>query len=222
MPPHQSLFTRHGWLCLVAALSALPTAQATSYTESFEGDMSNDRLAPTRLELNYDTSLNVVGSNVISGQVGRDTKGGIDRDYLNVIVPLGYVLSELRVGTQTTIGGSAGSFIGLAAGTSMPVLASATSASGLLGWKLYSPADATTDILDDMALAGNGASGFQRPLPANDYTFWIQELAPGKYNYRFNLILTPVPEPDAWWLSLIGAAAWLLFSVSKRRTPSPT
>lgn len=57
-----------------------------------------------------------------------------------------------------------------------------------------------------MQIAGNGASGFARPLAAGDYTFWIQELATGDFTYRFNFLLepSPVPLPASLWLMLFG------------------
>lgn len=175
-------------------------AAAASYTESVNGDFSNDRLAPTFLQLDYLPEGNSPGSNVITGTIGRNG-GVVDLDYLTVNVPVGYQLSALRVGTVTTVGGS-GSFIGLAAGGTMPVLPSATNALGLLGYRIYRLDDRNTDILDDMAVPLGGSSGFAPPLSAGDYTFWIQELATGTYTYSFDAVLTPVPGP--------AAAAWLL------------
>jgi hypothetical protein len=114
------------------------------------------------------------------------------------------------------VGGN-GSFIGFVAGSTMPVTPTATDAAGLLGWKLYLPADRTTNILDDMALPSNGSSGFAGSLASGDYTFWIQELAPGNYSYRFNFIVepaTPVPLPAGVWL--LGGALAALGGMGKR------
>ena len=132
-------------------------------------------------------------------------------------MPLGYALTELRVGNQTTVGGG-GSFLGMAAGSTVALDPSAATAAGLLGWKVYGTADRNTDILDDMAAAGNGASGFIRPLESGEYTFWAQELAPGGFNYRFNLVLAPVPEPASWFT--LGAGLALLCLRRRRRNPA--
>jgi hypothetical protein len=200
----------------LAGLAMAAAAQAGSYDEATQGELSDDRLAPTRFELSFDAGGNVPGSNILSGRIGRSSAGVVDRDYVHLVVPAGFVWTELRVGNRSTAGGSEGSFIGLAAGRHVPVAPTAASAAGLLGWTLYGPGQATTDILDDMArghaVAGglNGASGFNAPLPAGDYALWIQELAPGSYPYRFNLLLSPVPEPASLSIAVLGLGLVLL------------
>lgn len=210
---------RRRWLRALAAIAGLAgaaSAQAGSYAESTQGEVSDDRMAPTRLVLSFDAGGNVPGSNVIAGQVGRSVQGVVDRDYFHVVVPKGFVWSELRVGNAVAIGGSQGSFIGLAAGDTLPVPHTASSANGLMGWTLYGPSQATMDILGNMAMghrvAGglDGATGFSAPLPAGDYTLWIQETAPGSYTYRFNLLLSPVPEPSVMLLASLGLGCLLV------------
>jgi hypothetical protein len=193
-------------ITLATQVVAYP-ALAGGYDEAGAGDLSSDRLNPTRVVLDYGTTGNngQPGGNVVSGSLERSASGLVDRDYFTVVVPAGYRLTQLLVGNQTTVGGG-GSFIGMAAGTVMPVLEDASSAAGLLGWKVYRLADRQTDILDDMAMAGNGASGFASPLGAGEYTFWVQELATGTFSYRFNLVLSPVPAPAPWVLMAGGLA----------------
>jgi hypothetical protein len=169
------------------------------------GDLSGDRLAPTLWALTDGPvgSNGLTGNNVLSGRTGRAV-GVVDVDYVNFQVPEGFELSALLVGNATTSSGTLGSFIGLAAGSTMPVPADAQSAAGLLGWRHYSQADRTRDILPDMGIAGQGATGFAGPLPSGDYTLWIQELATGSYTYRFNLQISPVPEANALAMALAG------------------
>lgn len=195
---------------VLTVLVAAPGALAANLSEAVTGDLSGDRLAPTFLQLDALAAGNTPGSNIVDGTVGRNpATGEIDRDYLWVNVPEGHVLAELRVGNQTQVGGN-GAFIGFANGVFMPVDPAASTAAGLLGWKLYTLADRNTDILDDLALAGNGASGFGGTLGPGDYTFWVQELATGSFAYRFNFVVAPVPVPAAAWLLGSGLAALAL------------
>jgi len=196
---------------LVSAGSAL----AADYDESLLGDLSGNRLAPSFWALTDGPvgSNGLTGNNVLSGRTGRSL-GVVDIDYVNVSVPQGFELSALLVGNSTTSSGALGSFIGLAAGNTMPVSANALSAVGLLGWRHYTQADRMRNILPDMGSAGQGATGFTGPLPAGDYTLWIQELATGSYNYRFNLQISPVPEPGA--AALLVAGLVLLGGMARR------
>jgi hypothetical protein len=195
---------------VVTALCAGPV-QAATWNEATQGDLPGNRLGPGFLQLDYNPAGNVPGSNIVDGTTGRNaTTGTVDRDYLWVNVPAGFELRELRVGNQTQVGGT-GSFIGIASGSTMPVDPAAATATGLLGYRVYTVGDRNTNILDDMAIGGNGASGFGGTLGAGDYTLWIQELAAGTFAYRLNLVVTPVPLPAAVWLFASGLAplAWL-------------
>lgn len=201
-------------LTVAASMLVLPgTINAATYDESIRGDLSGNRLAPSFLQLDYLPGGNVAGSNVISGTLGRSA-GVVDRDYLHINVPMGYVLGRLLVGNQTTVGGS-GAFLGLAAGSTMPVAETAVDAQGLLGFRVYTVADRGTDILEYMAIPAQGSSGFTAPLGPGDYTLWMQELATGSYTYRFNLVLEPaavVPLPPVLPLFMagLGLLAWRL------------
>jgi len=97
------------------------------------------------------------------------------------------------------------SFIGMQAGSQVTVLPTATDASGLLGWFHYDSSDVGTDILPLMGTSGFGSSGFNAPLPAGSYSFWVQELSTGTAPYGFNFILA-TPEPASWVILLSGLA----------------
>lgn len=205
---------------LLSALICHPlVSQATDYNESIHGDLSNDWLNPGLLLLSYGQIGNngMAGNNILTGTTGR-VNGVIDRDYLKVVVPTGYVWSEMLLGSQSSMGASA-SFVGLASGSVMINPNTANSAIGLLGYHLYGAQDLTHDILDNMAVSSNGASGFIAPLPAGDYTLWIQELVAGNFNYRFNLILipVPVPEPETNAMFLIGFSILAFIERRKRK-----
>jgi len=199
------LLKAHGRGSLLLALCLIVDAGAADLDESLRGDLSGDRMAPTRWVLDHASTGSVPGSNVLTGTTGR-IGGVVDRDYLHVVVPAGHEWVGLRVGNQTTVGGG-GSFIGLATGPFMPVAPDAADATGLLGFRVHGVADRNTDILPAMAGGGGGASGFALPLAAGDYAVWIQELAPGAYTYRFNFVIAPVPEPASALLAAIGLGA---------------
>ncbi|MCE2917264.1 MAG: hypothetical protein ACOVOT_02990 [Rubrivivax sp.] len=186
-------------------------ANAATLDEAVVGDFSGSGLAPTLFSLDA-----AVGDNVLSGQVGR-IAGVVDRDYVHVLVPAGYLWTGMFVGNTTVGGGGGSAFIGLADGALTAVPPSASDASGLLGWKLYGASDRGTDILDDMAIPSFGSSGFTVPLAAGSYTLWIQELATGSFPYSFNLTVSAVPELPTALTMLLGlgvAAGWL-----RRRGP---
>jgi hypothetical protein len=183
-----------------AALLGLSlSAGAATLNESTAGDFSNDRLVPTLFTLDTATG----GDNLLSGSIGR-VAGVVDRDYIHVVVPEGFLWTGLRVGAGTTGGGGAGSFIGLASGATMPVPPNASDATGLLGWTLYGAPDVGSDLFDLMSVASNGSTGFTVPLAAGSYTLWMQELATGSFPYSFNLTLAPVPEPASALMLLLG------------------
>jgi MYXO-CTERM domain-containing protein len=190
---------------------ACASAQAGGYTEG--PDLSNNQLAPTPVLLDP-------GSNVVQGTSGY-TGAVLDRDFFVVTVPSGHLLSQLVVGALTEPGG-AFSFIGMQAGSALTVDPdSISSGAALLGWHLYGTADRGTDILDDMG-QGPDKIGFAGALPAGQYTFWVQELAPAfpgeafpPYPYQFDFKVTPVPEAGTAALMLLGLAG--LTAARRRR-----
>jgi hypothetical protein len=179
-------------------------AWATTWDESVNGDLSNNRMAPTTLTL-------TAGGNTITGNFGAP-----DLDYVTLVVPAGYTLSAIVTGIHTGPGLSR-SFIGVQAGTVMTVPPSAADATGLLGWTHFGGADGV-NLLPAMSVPMFGSTGFTPPLPAGAYTFWINETLTGSsftFDFDFQVAQVPaqdVPIPGAAWLlgvaaiSLIGAA----------------
>jgi hypothetical protein len=137
-------------------------------------------------------------------------------------VPNGTRWTALVVGPGTQGGGQphGSSFIGIAVGTTMPnpmSLEAGMTSAGLSGFYFYGSNDVGKDILPragapqtDPLTSGfysvfPGATGFKAPLPAGQYTVWLQErYMPGSYPYRFNFVLSPVPEPSSWALAAAG------------------
>jgi hypothetical protein len=194
---------------LAAALLAGTAAQAAvAWDESSNGDLSNDGLAPSFAAL-------VAGSNQLLGTTGRVMAGGaVDRDYLHFTVPAGHVLQSLQVlPGQVTLGG--GAFIGLMAGPQFTVPPTTFSADGLLGWTLFGIDQEGTDILEIMSVPALGSSGFSIPLPAGDYSLWVQETSVGESVYKLDFVVAEVPEaPTA--LAMLGGLA-LLGAALRRR-----
>ncbi len=206
----------------LALLVVAAAAGAAERHESGSGDLSDNRFAPASLDLTWAGTPGPngqAGNNIVSGTFGRGGDGRIDLDFLHVRVPQGFGLSEIRVGQQATFAGRS-AFIGLGAGASMTVDPAAVSAAGLLGWAHFGPAQRQTDILDEMAVPTAGASGFSRPLPAGDYTLWIQETGVGSFNWRFNLVITPTPVPEPQTTLLWFAGLGLAAAVARRRRRS--
>lgn len=191
---------------LLAALVCTP-AFADGWVESQSGDLSNSGLAPTAVTLG-------LGSNLIAGTTGR-ISGVVDRDYFSFTLPAGTQLSSVFVLPGSTfLGFSAVSFIAVQAGPQVTVSPTATSAAGLLGWWHFGENDVGTDILGLMGTGGS-AIGFNDPLPAGTYSFWIQDTGSGTAQYRLDFGVTPVPEPGAALLLLAGLAG--LAGVKARR-----
>jgi hypothetical protein len=182
---------------------------STIYMESVNGDLSNDGLNPT--------SINVsAGSNMIFGTTGGNTAPNV-RDYFTIFVPANLQLVALieQAGTQA---GNLG-FLGLQSGTQVTLATNTMTAAGLLGWVHYAPTATDINLLATMAIPANGSSGFTPPLGSGSYAFWLQDTSPGTFEYAFNIVLepipAPVPEPATLALTLVGLA---LLPLLRRRS----
>ena len=174
------MMKRFLFVCFVGVGALLATvfsvSAASSYDEGADGDLSDDRMAPTVVTF-------TVGSNTVSGSAG-----GGDRDYLTFEVPVGHQLSSLNL---TSYSGGSSSFIGIVSGTQVMVDPAMPSAAGLLGYHLFKGADVGNDILPSMGTGAN-AMGFTPPLPAGNYAIWIQDTA-GAESYGFDFVVEAVP-----------------------------
>lgn len=174
-------------LFALLALSTLPLpAIAIGYTESINGELSSNRNAPTL----WGTLQ--TGSNLLIG-----TTDVSDLDYFTINIPAGHQFSGLKmVAYDSGSSGDETAFIGLQAGTVMTVPPTTQSAEGLLGWSHFGPGAGNVgqDILPHLGVNGFGATGFVPPLPANNYTFWIQQNgAFDPVSFTFEFIVTGPP-----------------------------
>jgi hypothetical protein len=181
----QQLSTRSARIALAllgCACTLTPQAfAAVSYDEAVSGDLSNSGLSPTVVSVSQ-------GQTQVFGSTGRQS-GVVDRDYFSFTIPAGQQLTSIVVLPGTTAANL--SFLGMESGSQVTLPSNAASAAGLLGWTHYSPASG--NVLPDMGVPAAGSAGFTPPLPAGTYSFWVQELSTGTYNYGFDFGLEPVP-----------------------------
>jgi hypothetical protein len=188
---------------IALVLTMLSNAHAvTVYSESINGDLSGNGLAPTVITLG-------LGSNEIFG-----TTGGGDRDYFVVTVPSNAKLTQLieEAGTQAGQSGAfARGFLAVQSGTQVTLPTDTITAAGLLGWTHYVPTATDINILPAMTTPANGSSGFMPPLGPGTYAFWLQDTTVGTFNYGLDLVVL-VPEPSAGALMMMGCfALWGFF-----------
>jgi hypothetical protein len=178
------------WLLLCGFGLGSSAHAAVLHDESVQGDLSGNRLDPTRRTL-------ALGTNSVIA-----TTVPLDLEYLTLTVPSGLALSQIVLAEFT--GDSFVSFIAVQRGDIMSVTPAATTAAGLLGWAHFSAVG--SDFLPTMGSSGGGAEGFTPPLQAGTYAFWIQEIdAPVQYRLDFNV--TAIPEPAQWVLMSLGLIA---------------
>jgi hypothetical protein len=169
-------------LLALLGLSFASVASADNYNEGIDGDLSNNRLAPTVISL--DPGSNTITATSVAG----------DPEYYTVNVPSGFQLSPVTLVSYVSLDSVA--FVGLQSGTTFTEPATGTDVTQLLGWLHFGPGLVGTDILDDIGL-GPGAIGFTGPLPAGDYTFWSQQTGANATTYTFDLVLTAAPSVPA-------------------------
>lgn len=182
-------------ILLFASLIASPAWAV--WNEAVDGDLSNDPLAPTAVDL-------VSGSNLLEGTVSAT--GGEIRDYLTFTIEPGEQLlgiDLLRYDDGTTGGPGDIGFIALHPGTTSAIPSGAT-IGGFLGGVLLDPADVGSDLLLQLAGAPLGGTGFSTPLGAGDYTLHLQQTGTEISVYTLDLLL--VPEPSTALLFGLGLA----------------
>jgi len=189
---------RHAVLGTLALslLLAQSAGAVVLHDEGVNGDLSNDRLAPTAL-------FPAVGTNSI---IATSVFG--DREYFSLTVPAGTHLTAINLVSFSTADLA---FIGVQSGSTFTQPPTGADVTKLLGYTHFGPdGGATGDILDDMG-TGPGSIGFVPPLPSGTYTFWAQQLN-GPTTYQLDFVVAPevvpVPSLSAWGfaalMSLLG------------------
>jgi len=185
--------------CAVVLGSAGIARAGVVWNESVNGDLSDDRLAPTNLTLH-------AGSNFLSA-----TFGDGDPEYVHFSLPAGTSLTALIHVSWAGTGDNLG-FIGVQAGSVFTEPPTGTTVGNILGYAHFGPDEGTVgqDILPLMG-EGFAAIGFTPPLTGSDYTFWIQQLGS---DAAFTLDFQVVPQPGA--AALVGVAG-LVLTARRRR-----
>jgi hypothetical protein len=187
----------------LALLFSGPTTAATVWDESVNGDLSNNPLSPTALTF-------APGANDVIGQAGdAPLPGGLapfGQDFFTFTVPSGYELKSLTAVTVDLLTpGDSVAFIGLQSGAQITHDVSPPSfggdATGLLGWLHVPASDQGTNILSAMGVAGDGAMGFTGALGPGQFSVWVEDDKPFRYDFSFQIA---VPEPSTWAMMLIG------------------
>ncbi len=185
-------------LRLLLSLVCMLLVQLTfaSHDEDLDGDLSNDPMNPT--------VINVVnGSNeVCAASLAPDT------DFFTITVPAGATLDEIEL---TSFNSAGVGFLGFASGTTIDPNAGIP---GLLGWTHLGNAQGPQLA----ELGANGGIGFTSPLGPGDYTFWTQETSPvnsTSYCLDFQLTIPPppvtaIPTMGEWGLMILGLLMLIL------------
>lgn len=194
---------------LLAAL-ALPfgTAQALNWNEGFNGDLSDNGAAPTLV------GTLSSGSNLFTGTMGSlGGTGPLDADIWSFTIAAGYYLTGINlVGYTSASGNNNDSFMAIANGTTIETDQAVNQLSNALWSKQTDGFGNTYTDLFALLDAGPdfGGIGFDGPLPAGNYTFWIQE-GSDQINYQIDFVTTPIPVPEPGGALLLGMAGlWLL------------
>ena len=162
-------------LTLTSPQVAVVDAGPDAFNGTVFGDFSDDGTAPT------DLGVLVSGDNtLVARQVGDDDGLlGRDRDFFTFEVAEGEVLSALTLeGFVNEDQFDSFGFIGIAAGTSISI--DGTSPSNLIGGLIFGgESDLLTPLSKGDPIEQDGVitdfPGFETPLPAGQYTIWLNQ-----------------------------------------------
>lgn len=186
---------RNTALLSLVVCSGVSNAQVI-WDEGVNGDLSDNRLAPTDLTL-------LSGTNSLIA-----TSGGGDREYVHFVLSPGLALAHINVVSWSGIDQTG--FIGVQAGTTFTEPPTGTNVANLLGWSHYGPGvgNLGSDILPAIG-QGAGAIGFTPPLSGPNFTFWLNQTSSNRETYQLDFVTSPVPEPASIGLFVVGLAAMI-------------
>lgn len=181
---------------LMFLLASRPALASMVLSETFDGDISDDRLNPTFIDV-------FAGSSILSG-----TLEGEDLDYFTITVPEGMQLFGIVVKSYQSTDSSG--MIAMMAGSTFSEPTKQINYANLMGWSKFGNATLGTDILDNIG-AGAGTAGFTGPVTEGDYSFWVQQSSGILTNYTFEFLIGAAPAgevvPEASSLAMLAAVA---------------
>ena len=169
----------HYAIFCIASLFSISVSAA--YTESVDGDLSGDFLAPTLI-------ATTSGSNIITGSIGDNgntgATNGQDADYFSFDLAANETLTEINI--LSFLGSNNVSFFGY-------VEDSAFNGQG------FPDLDGSAFINDSSGNIINSLIGGS--ITDTSISFWLQETAPVQVDYSIEFVIatTPVPVPGAIW-----------------------
>ena len=184
-------------VALAASLAvslAVSSASASIYDEGVDGDLSNDRFAPTMIGL--DVGLNTVTMDVIDS----DGPGG-DLDYFTFTLGADESIDSIVLldASNPSVGFDSVAFVGLAFDSIFDFDPLTFSGDGLVGFTLTPAEVVGTDVLGDLS-DGLGSLG------EGDYSFWVQQTGEDLTRVSLGINVVPTPASTAL-LGLMGVAA---------------
>jgi hypothetical protein len=170
------------WGVVFCSLVAFNAYAATVYDEAIRGDLSNDNLNPTIINLD-------VGTNLISGSTIHQPS--LDRDFFTVTIGTGHRLEAIMLSSYSNTDDLG--FIGYKAGGQFPNLGF----TGVDGWGLIGGPPGLSVGDDVLSFLARG------PVGPGTYSFWLQETS-GNMTYTLDYQVAAVPLPAALPLFLSG------------------
>ena len=169
-----------------AVIASAAFAGGITYDEAIDGDLSDDRFAPTFLA--FGEGVNRVTMDVVIS----DQPGG-DRDYFTFTIDPGLILeSVILVDASNPNGGfDSTAFVGFTGGNVFNFDPD-TFVGDLFGFELTSSGFVGTDILPSLTSEDGSA-----PSPAGDYTVWVQQTGTDLTSITLDFVVTPAPTSAA-------------------------
>ncbi len=197
-------------LSLTMLAGASAAANATTYNEGTQGDLSGAPGAPTNIGVLSLGDNYVVGSTIPSGPV-IDSHGALanqDNEFFTFTVAAGSQLSAFDIVGDTSMVTGDRAFLGIYAGATASVDPTNPTPAGLLGYTLPGTPQIGTDVLPDLAASNEPGFPplpvhFSAPLGAGTYTVWLVD-ADFPVSYDLDLHVGSVPEPATWSLMIGG------------------